>query len=207
MIAHAQAVLIMSPRCVSQFELNDLADNINQGERSAGWCSGAVDGDSIRSYNVREACVTRHRYIMCPALLMLSWAPALGATPTSAKPAGNPGDWITSDDYPPAALRDSEKGVTAFRMNIDASGHVAGCSITKSSGHALLDETTCTLLKARAAFVAATDKRGQSIAGTYLSAVRWEIPAGEGGSKISMISCAMGEPEEIRVTTPQGCAR
>ncbi|HEY0315184.1 MAG TPA: hypothetical protein VGC28_02850, partial [Sphingomonas sp.] len=35
--------------------------------------------------------------------------------PRQAKPADNPGDWITPDDYPPSALRENVTGAVRFR--------------------------------------------------------------------------------------------
>lgn len=89
---------------------------------------------------------------------------------------GNPGDWVTTDDYPPSALRNNEAGVTAFKLDVGADGRVTNCSITKSSGFSDLDETACRLLQRRARFKPAKDAQGNGIASSYSSAVRWQIP-------------------------------
>jgi periplasmic protein TonB len=145
-----------------------------------------------------------HHFLFLAA--MAAAAPALAAKPVPLKPANNPGDWITSSDYPPAALRQSSKGTTGFRLAIDAMGHVTACTITASSGSSLLDDTSCALLKARATFIAARDGRGRAVAATYSSGVRWQIPNDTGPTKYTMLSCALGPPGDIQVVTPQGCA-
>lgn len=137
---------------------------------------------------------------------MAAAGPVLAAKSVPLKPAGSPGDWITPNDYPPAALRQSLKGITGFRLNVDPMGHVTACTITASSGSSLLDDTSCALLKARATFVAAQDARGRTVAATYSSAVRWQIPNDTGPAKFTMLSCSFGPPGDIHVVTPQGCA-
>jgi TonB family protein len=92
------------------------------------------------------------------------------------KPATSPAGWVTSNDYPPTALRRREQGVVAFTLEVDAAGGVTGCSVTTSSGSAVLDETTCRLLRSRASFTPARDGRGQALPGRWSSRFRWEMP-------------------------------
>ncbi len=96
--------------------------------------------------------------------------------PKDAQPRGNPGGWASARDYPSRALREEREGVTRFRLNISAGGDVTGCSITGSSGHPDLDDTTCKLMQRRGRFRAATNGEGNAVASTWASAVRWEIP-------------------------------
>jgi periplasmic protein TonB len=94
----------------------------------------------------------------------------------AAKAKGNPGDWVTPDDYPPGALRNNEAGVTGFKLDVDGSGKVTNCTVTSSSGFPDLDQTACRLLPRRARFSPAKDASGAGIPSTYSSAVRWQIP-------------------------------
>lgn len=98
--------------------------------------------------------------------------------PRIAKPlaARNPGSWVTNDDYPAAALRAEQAGTTSFRLDVDAGGRVTNCTVTGSSGSALLDNTACSLLKRRARFGPAEDSNGNKIPATYSNRFRWEIP-------------------------------
>ena len=91
-------------------------------------------------------------------------------------PRGNPGNWATSNDYPTTALRNGIEGNTAFRVKVDVTGKVEECEVTESSGSGDLDATTCDLIMRRARFIPAQDGKGNFIAGTWSSRVRWQIP-------------------------------
>ena len=124
---------------------------------------------------------------------------AHGAVVTGATVLGDPREWISPDDYPPAALRIGAAGVTRFRLDIDVNGQVTGCTVTQSSGNADLDVTTCTLLTRRARFTPAQDRQGHALAASYSSAVSWQIPAGAPTPPPCMISPG-AMPGDIRVT-------
>ncbi|MDZ7893563.1 MAG: energy transducer TonB [Sphingobium sp.] len=89
--------------------------------------------------------------------------------PAKVEPRGNPGSWVTTDDYPPRALRENRQGTTGFRLTVGADGRATGCDITSSSGSPDLDQVTCQNLMRRARF-----KSGA--AGSYSSRVVWKIP-------------------------------
>ena len=96
--------------------------------------------------------------------------------PVSAVPKGNPGSWVTTSDYRSRWVREELTGTAGFRLQIAANGRVTGCSITRSTGHAALDEATCSLLQKRARFEPAKGRDGGPVAGTYSSAVKWQLP-------------------------------
>jgi TonB family protein len=107
--------------------------------------------------------------------------PATAVPPSKGKesppiPKSNPGVWANTLDYPSRALMEEREGITAFRLDVAPDGRVANCAITSSSGHADLDQTTCSNITRRAQFYPAQDKKGQPIAGTYSNRVRWQIP-------------------------------
>ena len=91
------------------------------------------------------------------------------------RPAGDPGRWVTNDDYPAEAVRNEQHGTTGFRLTIDTNGKIIGCDITSSSGFASLDETTCRVITRRARFSPALDKKGKPITGTWASRFRWVL--------------------------------
>lgn len=103
-----------------------------------------------------------------------------------ATPAGNPGEWVTPDDYPDVALRFGLGGVSAFRLYIGPEGAVDYCDITASSGLQLLDDQTCILLRERAHFTPARDARGQAARDVYTSRVIWKIPSGPGSGELPL---------------------
>jgi len=89
---------------------------------------------------------------------------------------GNRNDWITTDDYPPSAIRAEEEGVVGISLRIDAEGRIESCGVTASSGHASLDQATCRLYQRRARFTPARDDAGTPIAATFTDRIRWQLP-------------------------------
>ncbi len=96
--------------------------------------------------------------------------------PTSpAKPKGNPGGWVTNDDYPTRAMREERQGTTGFRLTVSPDGRPTSCDITSSSGSPDLDSTACSLLMRRAKFSPALED-GKPVSGSWSSRFRWVIP-------------------------------
>jgi periplasmic protein TonB len=95
-----------------------------------------------------------------------------GAVPRSA-----PGTWVTTDDYPPSAVRAGIEGRTSFRLDIGTDGKPANCTVLASSGSDDLDKTACRKLMSRARFKPALDMAGNPTATTYAGGVTWKLPA------------------------------
>lgn len=74
---------------------------------------------------------------------------------------------IRDRDYPREASRAKAGGEVEVRFTIEASGRVSGCRVTRSSGDASLDETTCRLIEDRFRFKPATNAAGGNIASQY----------------------------------------
>jgi TonB family protein len=104
-------------------------------------------------------------------------SPPIRSFQSYPKPRNNPGDWVTTNDYPTRSLQQEEEGVTSFRLEISPDGRVNLCTITSSSGSASLDAATCTNVTRRARFVPALDHDGHPIIGYYSNRVSWLIPA------------------------------
>jgi protein TonB len=96
--------------------------------------------------------------------------------PVRMKFTENPGTWVAEDDYPLIAIETGMTGVTKFVLDIGTNGEVTKCTVTSSSGHELLDVTTCAILKARARFLPARDAKGNAIPDTFSSGFRWVLP-------------------------------
>jgi protein TonB len=96
--------------------------------------------------------------------------------PVGAVPRGNPGRWVTNEDYRPRWIRENLTGAARFTLAIDAGGKVTDCTITRSTGHGVLDDATCLLLRKRARFDAARDGSGKPVAGSYSGTITWRIP-------------------------------
>jgi TonB family protein len=109
---------------------------------------------------------------MAPLLLL----GALAALQTAPRPVERPLlPLITREDYPGEALRHEWTGAVRVRLEVDETGGVARCTVILSSGHAILDAQTCTLVQARARFVPATDADGRATVGSVTLVVHWRI--------------------------------
>ncbi|MFN3619596.1 energy transducer TonB [Sphingorhabdus sp.] len=95
---------------------------------------------------------------------------------SNPKPRGNPGLWVTMNDYPSVALQKEMEGISGFSLIVGPDGSVSDCMITSSSGFSELDEATCTNVKRRARFEPAVDASGNLTTGKYANRVRWKIP-------------------------------
>lgn len=111
-----------------------------------------------------------------PAPTIAPPAPPKPSQAVGAKPRGNPGEWVTNDDYPPSALRAEAQGRTSFKLDIDGGGKVTNCTVTSSSGNSDLDATACRLLPRRARFSPAKDAAGNGLPSSYSSSISWQIP-------------------------------
>jgi len=89
---------------------------------------------------------------------------------------GNRSSWITTDDYPAAALRAEEEGVVSLSVQVGSDGRVTGCAVTASSGSGALDTAACRLYQSRARFDPARDDTGNAVATSYSDRVRWQLP-------------------------------
>lgn len=99
--------------------------------------------------------------------------------PSLARPAeagaGRAG-WVTSDDYPPQPLREEVTGTVGISVAIGTDGRVQGCEVTKSSGNAELDATTCRIYARRAHFKPALDADGKPTTTHFADRIRWQLP-------------------------------
>lgn len=91
-------------------------------------------------------------------------------------PIVDPVDWVTSDDYPSAAIQDKAEGTTAFTLDIGPDGKILRCNVTGSSGSAVLDETTCATVTSRAKFAPAKDRKGRPVADQFSRKITWRLP-------------------------------
>jgi protein TonB len=99
--------------------------------------------------------------------------------PTVSKAAGAKGDpsrWITSDDYPPSALRAEAQGTTGIAWDINEQGRVENCRVTSSSGNSDLDEAACRLITRRGKYSPAVDQNGNPIRSNSSRRVVWRLP-------------------------------
>ncbi len=84
--------------------------------------------------------------------------------------------YFADEDYPVEALRRDEQGTVEFELDVGKDGRVRRCTVTASSGSALLDSTTCRLAAERARFEPRTGADGRPAAARYVSRLTWRIP-------------------------------
>jgi TonB family protein len=131
----------------------------------------------------------------------------IGATaaepPTRAVPNQSLPSLISNDDYPAEAVRRNEQGTVAFRLDIGVDGRVSGCSIHESSGSAILDASTCRILRARARFRPALDAQGRPTPDQFVSTLRWVLgnpaPPHLRVATVLWQSCVFGEAAKLTV--------
>jgi protein TonB len=74
---------------------------------------------------------------------------------------------INDKDYPASSSRAQRGGEVETQFIVEPSGRVTGCRVTKSSGDAALDATTCALIERRFRFRPATNSQGEPVTSEY----------------------------------------
>ncbi|MBB4100534.1 energy transducer TonB [Sphingomonas kyeonggiensis] len=82
---------------------------------------------------------------------------------------------ITGHDYPRAAARAGAQGTVGLRFTVGVNGRVTDCQVTRSSGNADLDETTCRLIKKRFRYAPSRDASGRPYADVVTGEQEWVL--------------------------------
>ena len=115
-----------------------------------------------------------------------------------AQPRAPLGGYVHRDDYPASALRNREEGTAAFTLAIDPTGRVQGCTITRSSGSAALDSTSCLLMRSRVRHSPARDRNGDAVGDIHAGEVTWALSAASLQSARAPAPAAAAEPARAR---------
>lgn len=94
--------------------------------------------------------------------------------PVVASKAVQRGGSISDEDYPSAAIRAEESGVSVATFVIGTDGKVQSCNANGASSS--LDAETCKLIMRRFRFKPATDAGGSPVPETRTQRVRWTLP-------------------------------
>jgi periplasmic protein TonB len=93
-------------------------------------------------------------------------------------------EWISGrildSDYPRRAFEAGAEGVVSLRFVVGTNGRVTRCQVTRSSGRADLDETTCRLIRQRFRYRPARDSWGRAIPATIVGQHEWEADFRQG---------------------------
>ena len=93
-----------------------------------------------------------------------------GGTPLRLMSGG-----LDDDDYPRAALAAGIGGTVGLRFVVGIKGRVTDCMVTRSSGNADLDATTCRLIKQRLRYRPTLDAQGRPVPDVVTGEHRWTI--------------------------------
>lgn len=114
----------------------------------------------------------------CTADLLRGWGIDVEAHRKLSRiaiPKSNPGDWLTSSDYPTAMLHGGNQANVDFRLIVDETGKPKSCNIQQSTRPEAFDEAVCKGIMRRAAFDPALDADGKPVASYYLNRVRFRM--------------------------------
>ncbi len=78
--------------------------------------------------------------------------------------------------YPSAALANELEGTVGVQLTVSATGRPSACSVTQSSGEAVLDEAACKAFRRYARFDPALDESGKAIVGRWNGSVAYRLP-------------------------------
>lgn len=129
-----------------------------------------------RCLKARLSGAKMKRLLTAAGLLFVCGSAGVAAAAPIGATAINAGDWISSNDYPSAALREDRGGRVTFSVTVGPDGSAQRCDIVISSGSPDIDAVTCDVIMRRARFNPARDASGKAATGTYKSSVNWTIP-------------------------------
>jgi len=89
----------------------------------------------------------------------------------------HPERWITTNDYPSAALRARQQTIMHFRVLVDAQGKPTDCIIQSQTLASGFGTTTCANVMAKARFEPARRADGTPAASYYVSSIRYVLPS------------------------------
>ena len=90
---------------------------------------------------------------------------------------GSPLRWVKGEigpeDYPRGPLEAGIGGTVGLRFVVGADGRVSDCAVTRSSGNAALDATTCRLIRKRFRYRPKRDSSGRAVADVVTGEHEW----------------------------------
>jgi hypothetical protein len=84
-------------------------------------------------------------------------------------------DWISPNDYPPAALRKNEFGYVGFSVLVGPDGKPEKCDVTAPTAFNDLNDLSCSLVMRRGRFKPAAGPDGNPAYGIFRSWASWMV--------------------------------
>ncbi|MFD1612154.1 energy transducer TonB [Sphingomonas tabacisoli] len=137
-----------------------------------------IEGKPSGTLSVRMTNLAKVRAALadCRNVLLRYWdvdLAGLAKVATLAKPIGDMGSWITSDDYPKPAAQKGERGDTIILWTIGKDGSASDCRVVRSSGTPALDAAACHAIQRSARYEPALDGKGNPVVSWESRRVRW----------------------------------
>ena len=82
---------------------------------------------------------------------------------------------ITGMDFPRQALAKVWSGTTSFVLLIDETGKVRDCTLTETSGIAVIDSRTCAVIAYKARFDPAIGANGKPVKSAFAQRITWRV--------------------------------
>lgn len=82
---------------------------------------------------------------------------------------------LRDSDYPRGLGEAGVRGRVGVRYVVETDGRVTNCSVTRSSGSSLLDDTTCALIEQRFRYDPARDRYGRPIRSNLIESYEWLV--------------------------------
>lgn len=132
-----------------------------------------------QAFSIEQFEIARKGLAACETDLLKSWGMTdamLAAIATPPTAIGSLAAFLSDSDYPDAAIRSGEQGTSGIRFLVKEDGSLNDCHVIESSGSALLDQTSCRLIMARAKFQPAADRDGKPVTSFSFTRIRWVLP-------------------------------
>ncbi len=139
--------------------------------------SGIASLDAASCRLLRERARFRPEPGLRRGTLVLRW---LGSDTDNLNPPGAPipvslAEEIFDSDYPAEALRRNESGRVVYDVDVSATGVPMRCTVSESSGSAVLDRHTCDIVMQRTAYIPASNGAGGTARGVYRGSINWRL--------------------------------
>lgn len=96
---------------------------------------------------------------------------------SSRRRGGSLSRYFSTEDYPAAAMRYEQQGAVGFRLALAPDGRISDCVVTRSSGSAVLDRSTCRILSRRVRYAPNPRMTGRTTPISDRGTVRWTLAA------------------------------
>jgi protein TonB len=85
--------------------------------------------------------------------------------------------WVQriTEDYPSRAAREELEGTVGVRVTVTPEGRATGCTVTKSSGHDILDTAACKAVERYSRFEPAWDDAGNPISAPWSTRITYKL--------------------------------